>query len=102
MGSPEAIELMYAPDEQIMGFRAADPDVEHAYPIRAMGKSGTTYLVSGRAFTQYFNINTDVARRYTAYLEGDALCIDLRGPSTDVTGNRRPNGQQAESYEGTP
>ncbi len=87
LGSPDYIELMYDPDEDRIAFVASTEDEEHAYPLRAL-KGGNTFLVAGRAFTQFFKINTDVARRYPAHEDGDMIFLDLRGPSTVVTGPR--------------
>lgn len=96
MGSPEAIEFLYDADERIVGVRGVDPDVEHAYPIRPMGTARNTFMVSGRAFTQHYGIDTEVARRYPAQMVDGVLCVDLKLPGTEVTGNRsRSNGNGA-------
>lgn len=90
MGSPDAVELLYAKEERIIGVRGVNPSVEHAYPIRATGgKVDTgTWMVSGRAFTQFYGIDTEVARRYPAVMDGEVLCIDLKSEGTVVTSNR--------------
>lgn len=86
LGKPEAVELMYDSDEEIIGIRAVEPTIEHAYPIRKSGE--TTILVSGIAFARFFNINSDTARRYPAVMDDGILCVDLKGGGTDVTGPR--------------
>ncbi len=92
LGSPEAVELLYDADAQIIGVRAVEPTVEHAYPIRATGggknDDAGSYMVSGRAFTVYYKIDTEVSRRYPATMADDILCIDLTGQATEVTSNR--------------
>lgn len=92
MGDPEAVELMYDPDESVVGFRGVDQTVEHAYSIRTMGGSrnegATTYMVSGTAFFKYFGIDTSVATRYSPTMKDDVLCVDLKEEGTDVTGYR--------------
>lgn len=91
LGSPEAIELLYDRDERIIGVRAVHPGVEHAYPIRATGggkADSGTWMVSGRAFAQYYGIDTEVSRRYAAVMDNGVLCIDLKDEGTVVTSNR--------------
>lgn len=92
LGTPRAIEFLYDPDEQIIALKGVAEDVEHAYPIRGVDTDGP-WIVSGTAFTRFFNIITDVSRRYPAYVEGDLLCIDLKLGGTEVTSNRVKNGQ---------
>ncbi len=91
MGSPDAVELLYDAEAKMMGFRAIKENVEHAYAIRSMGGQKTessTYMVSGRAFFRYFDIDTEVARRYPATMNDGILCLDLSTPGTVVTGHR--------------
>lgn len=92
LGSPEAVELLWDAEAQIIGVRAVEPSVEHAYPIRPTGgaKDGDagSYMVSGRAFVQYYGIDTSVSRRFPVVMDGDVLCIDLNGQATEVTSNR--------------
>ncbi|HXW35996.1 MAG TPA: hypothetical protein VEJ87_15585 [Acidimicrobiales bacterium] len=89
LGKPEAVELLYAKKERIIGVRATEPGQPHAYPVRAPDqKRDSGFLVGGRSFTNYYDIDTSVARRYPAYMEGGILCVDLNGPSAEVTGPR--------------
>lgn len=88
LGAPEAIELLFDPNEQIIGVRAVDPRAEHAYPIR-MTNAETSFIVSGTAFTRYYDIPTDVSRRFRAAMVDGVLCIDLKEGGTEVTSNRK-------------
>lgn len=89
LGAPKAIELLYDPDEHIIGFRAVDEHEEHAYAFReASGKSVGPYIVSGTAFTKYFGIDTSKSLRWRAALDGDVLCVDLNTEGSEVTSNR--------------
>ena len=98
LGEPAAVELLYDPDEKIMGFRGIEPEVEHAYSIRPVGGSNdNTYMVSGRAFTQFFNIDTAIARRYRVYAEDGVLCLDMKEPGTEVTGPRAKKDENGSS-----
>ena len=87
LGEPKAVTLLFDSEDQIVGFRAAALTNEHAYAVRTNTK-GTSYLISGTLFTNYYGIPTEMARRWEARLvEGDILTIDLKekpasGPST--------------------
>ena len=100
LGSPDAIELLFDRDEQIIGVRGVEPTVEHAYPLRMMpGKHESGFIVSGTAFTKFYGISTEVSTRYPAQIVDDVLCIDLKQPGTEVTSNR--NGHR-KAVEPTP
>ncbi|NKW66018.1 hypothetical protein GS937_18455 [Rhodococcus hoagii] len=45
-------------------------------------------VMSATAFPQYFDLDTSVSRRFKPYEKDGMLCIDLRGPSVKVVGNR--------------
>ena len=65
------VELLYDPKEKMVGIRQAESTLG-SYNLRKQQKS-ESYLVSGRAFTEYYGINTDVARRYQARELGDGI-----------------------------
>lgn len=89
LGSPKAVELLFDKTRKIIGIRPVDPEVDHAYPVRSQtNKDDGPYMVSGAAFTKYYGIATDEARRWNADLEDGILCIDLRHPGKVVTSNR--------------
>jgi hypothetical protein len=97
LGKPEAVELLYDPDEKIVGFRPIPTTKDHAYPMRPQGqKEIGPYLVAGMAFTKYYGIDTTVARRWPAEMQGDILCVDLKQESTIVTSNRSASDDDAE------
>jgi hypothetical protein len=99
LGSPKAVELLYDRAQKIIGVRAVSPDLEHAYPMRPQAnKDDGPFIVSGSAFTKYYGINTDQARRWTVVIEDDVLCIDLTEPGTVVTSNR--NGSARSTADG--
>lgn len=85
LGSPEAVELLYDPEEKIIGLRPIDPEAAHAYPVRTMG-NGSSRLVAGTAFATFHGIDTSVARRYNAAMYGNVLGIDLKQEALEVTG----------------
>ncbi|HEV3282610.1 MAG TPA: hypothetical protein VG010_00265 [Solirubrobacteraceae bacterium] len=88
LGSPEAVELMYDRERRLIGLRKTDPESEVAYLVRPMAKSASTWLISGTAFTAYYGIETDTARRWMCRLEGDMLVLDLSQPGVEVSSNR--------------
>jgi hypothetical protein len=91
LGSPEALELLFDRESNILGLRGVDASVAHSYPLRAVGK--TTWVFSGKAFAQYYGIEVGSSRRYPASLEGDILVADLNQPGAEVTSNRAQNRQ---------
>ena len=101
LGEPAAVELLYDRDERLMGLRPVDPVASHAYRPRKQGRT-SNIIVSGQAFTQYFNVETSAARRYPAAMLDGVLVVDLKQPGTDATGVRargadgrpRPAGEQ--------
>ena len=56
-------------------------------------------ILSATAFTQYYDIDTSVSRRYKPYEQDGMLCIDLTGPSAEVRGNRAKRVEPADSEE---
>lgn len=91
LGKPEAVELVYDRSERVMGFRPVSPDVPHAYRPRKQGAS-SSFLVAGQAFTRYYGIVTDTARRYPATMIDDVLAIDLKAEGIIATGPRAKGG----------
>jgi hypothetical protein len=88
LGEPDAVELLWDRDERLMALRKVDGDTPHAYALRALAKSNTTWLLSGTAFVNYYGIETDAARRYVASTTDDMLVLDLKEPGLLVTSNR--------------
>ncbi len=87
--SPQAVELNYDPDENLIGIRAVKSTDPRSYPIRPMNSQNSgTQQIAGRAFTQHWQIDTSVARRYKAYMDGAYLVVDLKTEGIDVTGFR--------------
>ena len=104
LGAPKAVELLYDSETSIVGFRAVDPNVEHAYALRAMGGAanraegaGTTYLIAGTAFLKHYGIEIGQARRYPVELQSDILCLDLKKEGTVVTSNREGRSKERAS-----
>lgn len=89
LGQPEAVELLYDRDKNLMALNKVPTDTPHAYPLRGLGKRQSTHMVSGKAFMKYYGIEIGIARRYVAQLEPDGLLVvDLTQTPTEVPGNR--------------
>ena len=76
MGKPEAVELLYDAEKNLVGFRPTDPEALNAYPVRKQQNSDS-YVLAGRAFTSYYNIDTTEARRYMSKKMNGILVIAL-------------------------
>lgn len=99
IGAPESVELLYDKEKEIIAMR---PSTEpHAYTIRPQSSSSDTgqTVLSATAFTQYFDIDTSVSRRYKPYERDGMLWIDLQGASVEVRGNRAKR-EDSEEHEG--
>src|SRR5918995_6601592 len=94
LGKPEALELLFDPDERIIGFRGVDKDKRYAVPVRKQARSNS-YLVGGQAFTKYFGIDTEVSRKFKAKMVDDVLAVDLREGGVEATA-----GRSAKAYDG--
>lgn len=74
---PEAIELFYDRNEQIIGFKASTRESPDSYVVRHHTKH--SYQVEGRSFIKFFEIPKGAAgRRYRAEMIDDILAVDLK------------------------
>jgi hypothetical protein len=88
LGEPKAVEYSYSPSTGIVGFRAVDPDDQHAYPVYRQGKS-RNWQSSGKAFQTHYGIPpVQKAVRHIGELIGDTLYIDL-GDGEAISAGRR-------------
>lgn len=89
LGEPKAVELMFDQEQRIVGVRSVSPAEDHAYLVKSPAeKRDKGFILSGRAFTAFYDIRTDEARRRRAYMVDDILCVDLKEPGVVVTSNR--------------
>ncbi len=87
MGSPKFAELLFNRSKRLIAIRPANTASGRTVPIRRQGHS-ESYLIAGLTFTKEYDIDSSVARRFVATMEGNMLVIDLNSPSTDATGPR--------------
>lgn len=83
---PDVVELLFDSDRRVIALRPAASSPT-AYQVRGPSKTGQV-LLSVTAFTHAFNIDTEESRRFEPFTEDGMLCIDLKGHSTVVRGNR--------------
>ncbi|MFX1757506.1 hypothetical protein [Rhodococcus sp. As11] len=88
IGEPASVELLFDKEKKIIALRESDQP--HAYAIRPQSARKDTgqVIMSATAFTQFYDIDTTISRRYKPYEQDGMLCIDLNGPSVEVVGNR--------------
>lgn len=87
IGAPESVELLFDKEDLIIAMRPSQES--HAYTIRPQSARDTGQaILSATAFTQYYDIDTSVSRRYQPYEQDGMLCIDLKGKAVEVRGNR--------------
>ena len=82
-GEPEAVELLYDPDEKVIGMRPISTSEPYAFPVRRQ-QASRSYLIAGQAFTSYFGLRTDTALRYSARMIDDVLTVDLKKEGAKV------------------
>jgi hypothetical protein len=72
LGEPEAVSLLYDPDEHIVALRKSDRSNPDAYRIRKQ-QQAQSYLVGAQAFTAHYAIPTPRARRFKGTDYGDGV-----------------------------
>lgn len=87
LGSPKFVELLFNRAKRLVAFRPMDLDSGRTIPVRRQGNSDS-YMIAGLTFTKEYEIDTSVARRYTAKIQDNLLVVDLNSPSADATGPR--------------
>lgn len=89
IGGAETVELLYDKEASVIAIRPVEGAPPHAYTLRPQSKRDTGQTVlSATAFTQYYDIDTTVSRRWEPYMDANMLCIDLKSKSTVIRGNR--------------
>jgi len=99
VGEPEAVELLWDKDRQIVGIRPAALESPNAYPARPQSSTGKgPILIAGNLFTKFIALDTSEAQRWVPVMEDGILCIDLAVAGQRVTSNRsRPVARESTS-----
>ena len=88
---PRYIELLYSPDDRIVGIRKVTEETPHAYMLKGQGsKYRNSFNISGIAFLNHYQIAATESIRRDAYMDGEVLCVRLGDPGTVVTALRKP------------
>lgn len=88
LGKPEAVTLLYARAERVIGLRPTDRGEQNAYLVRPLGKSGSSWQVSAKEFSVWIEADLGAARRYPLALDDGIGCADLTRPGRIVAGPR--------------
>lgn len=96
LGYPEAIELMYAEQERIIGLRAAEAGAPRSFKLNPQGKGPTYYATSGKSFMNRYEIPHEIATRYKARMSGEILLVDLKEGGVQVFSTRSKTHEQGE------
>jgi hypothetical protein len=64
-------QLLFDPNEKVVGLRAAAPGGT-SYPVRKQPNSDS-YLLTGRAFTVYYGIDTEETQQYAVQQYGNGV-----------------------------
>jgi len=85
LGSPEAVELLWNRAQRLVGMRAADPAVPHAYKLRASDHA-STHILSFIAFATPYGIevNTPRSRRYVGEMKGQTLVVSMNQTPIEI------------------
>jgi hypothetical protein len=99
LGKPEAVELLFDPEEQKIGFRPTNPESPRSFPLRRQGRPDLThpnYLIAGTAFCNYYGIDTSFARRYRPQIEDNILAVDLKQEYANASVRRKPRAKSTQ------
>ena len=89
LGKPEAVVLLYAREEAVIGLRSAARGAENAYSVGVLGKGGKSRTVVAREFCAWIGADLSAARRYPLTVGADGIgCVNLHGAVRIVTGSR--------------
>lgn len=80
------VELLFDAERQVIALRPASPSTR-TYKFRNTSTSKQVML-SLVSFANHYGLDFTVSRRYEPKVEDGMLCIDLRGPSVEIRGNR--------------
>lgn len=76
LGKPDNVVLMYDTDDHLIGITGTDEKVDYAIKVRRQGEN-KSYLIGGRAFTQYYGIDLGETVRFNdARVEQGMLILD--------------------------
>lgn len=85
LGSPTAVQLLFNLENQVIGIRSTSESHESAHRVRSQA-GARSYVVGCQGFLQFYGIDFQRSRRFSARLVGNMLEVDLSHPSAAGTG----------------
>lgn len=83
-GRAGTVELLCDPQAGIVGIRpATGTDADTAFTVHTT-RDGGGGQVDAPGFADRYNLPVETPRRWTAYLDGGVLCVDVRSPGESV------------------
>jgi hypothetical protein len=92
LGHPKFVELLYDRDQRLIGLRKVSKSIHHGYPVRPVSAKATSWVISGKAFLDFYDITMDATRRSIAQIQGQMLVVDLKRPGEKVGRGRVEGG----------
>jgi hypothetical protein len=92
LGHPKFVELLYDRDQRLIGLRKVTKSVHHGYPVRPVSVNASSWVVSGKAFLDFYDITIDATRRWIAQTQGQTLVVDLKRLGEKVGRDRAEGG----------
>lgn len=101
IGSPQWVELLYDPQNKVIGLRPADAKNPRAFPRRRDKSRPRIHIFAGRSLTVAHGIDTSTAWRYPAEAVDGILVVDLNAGSSGGSGRstRRETGGRKSDAE---
>lgn len=87
LGRPAFVELLFDPEERLIAIQPGDADDGHR--VRVADQPGAPAVISGTAFSKYYDIDTTVSRRWEPTFDGQMLIVDLKQPPKNAPERRR-------------
>lgn len=75
IGDAESVEMLFSPSDRVIALRASE--APHAYKLRVVNENTGAVVLSMRAFTEHYGINTDESQKLTPYEQDGMLCMKL-------------------------
>ncbi len=97
IGKPQAVELLYDPQNNALGIRPSDTKTPYAFPRRRDKQRPHVHIFAGRSFTLFHGIDTSNARRFPAKLVDGILVADLNAGVDTGSGHSNPRGEESDT-----
>jgi hypothetical protein len=98
IGQPQAVIMMFDPSEKIVGMQPVEAGTADAYAVHTTTRD-RSFLVSGKAFCNYYELPLGTSIRYPASVNDGILCINIAEGGTEVSSNRSGSGQAGQAED---